>query len=223
MPKLTTAQRKKLPAHEFAIPTERKYPIEDEAHARNALARVAQHGTPAERMIVQLKVRSRFPTIDMPVKGTIKRNEGNMLAHAYKDWTNHEAYVDANGNYRLKIGGKPIAPWNAAVKEKYGTNSTNFHNDAEKFKKHLPEKLPLSIKDLQSFEDERSLRSRNQDERRSNQATFPHTESKEVQKWMRDQGSVDIVGVDAPRKVRQAKMPQSRAPRISHKMPKLGR
>jgi hypothetical protein len=41
MSKLTTEDRKDLPARDFALPGGR-YPIEDAAHARNAKARAAQ-------------------------------------------------------------------------------------------------------------------------------------------------------------------------------------
>ena len=50
---LSTAQRKKLPSKSFALPGKGEgphgkgagsYPIPDASHARNALARVAQHG-----------------------------------------------------------------------------------------------------------------------------------------------------------------------------------
>jgi len=41
----------------------RKYPIPDQAHARNALARVAQNGTPAEQKKVKAAVKKRFPSI----------------------------------------------------------------------------------------------------------------------------------------------------------------
>ncbi len=41
MAKLTTDERKHLPDSKFALPGGR-YPIEDEAHARNAKARAAQ-------------------------------------------------------------------------------------------------------------------------------------------------------------------------------------
>lgn len=41
MSKLTAKSRNTLPANAFALP-ERKYPIEDRAHAVNALARVTQ-------------------------------------------------------------------------------------------------------------------------------------------------------------------------------------
>jgi hypothetical protein len=62
MTKLTPATRKKIPTSEFALPG-RRYPIEDEAHARNALARVAQDGTPAEKTTVRRKVQRRFPDL----------------------------------------------------------------------------------------------------------------------------------------------------------------
>lgn len=60
---LTTTQRKKLPTTTFAIPETRSYPIPDEAHARNALARVAQHGTPEEKARVRAAVKRKFPNI----------------------------------------------------------------------------------------------------------------------------------------------------------------
>lgn len=62
MAKLTTARRNKLSAGSFALPG-RRYPVEDKAHARNALARVAQHGTPAEQATVRRKVHAKFPSI----------------------------------------------------------------------------------------------------------------------------------------------------------------
>ena len=49
MAKLTAAQRNALPRSDFAQPSKRKYPINDKAHARNALARVSQHGTADEK------------------------------------------------------------------------------------------------------------------------------------------------------------------------------
>ena len=60
MTKLTTATRAKIPTGKFALPG-RRYPIEDEAHARNALARVSQDGTPAEKTTVRRKVHRLFP------------------------------------------------------------------------------------------------------------------------------------------------------------------
>lgn len=42
MAKLSSKQRNKLPKSAFAEPGDRKYPVNDKNHARNALARVAQ-------------------------------------------------------------------------------------------------------------------------------------------------------------------------------------
>jgi len=42
MAKLTAKKRNKIPSSEFAIPSERKYPINDKAHAANAKARASQ-------------------------------------------------------------------------------------------------------------------------------------------------------------------------------------
>lgn len=42
MAKLSTEARKKLPSSKFGLPKERKYPMEDRAHAANAKARAPQ-------------------------------------------------------------------------------------------------------------------------------------------------------------------------------------
>ena len=59
---LTAASRAKIKAKNFALPG-RRYPIENAAHARNALARVSQHGSPAEKAAVRSKVHKKFPGI----------------------------------------------------------------------------------------------------------------------------------------------------------------
>jgi hypothetical protein len=61
---LTTAARNALPASTFALPG-RRYPLNNPSHARNALARVSQHGSPAEKATVRAKVRAKFPGIDI--------------------------------------------------------------------------------------------------------------------------------------------------------------
>lgn len=42
MAKLTTSKKKAEPKTEFGLPEERKYPMPDQAHARNAKARASQ-------------------------------------------------------------------------------------------------------------------------------------------------------------------------------------
>jgi len=63
MAKLTTAARKKIPTGEFAEPGARKYPIEDPSHARNALARVSQHGSSSEKSQVRSAVHKKYPSM----------------------------------------------------------------------------------------------------------------------------------------------------------------
>jgi hypothetical protein len=74
---LTLKKRESLPKGDFAMPEKKvrkgdepppgdakgKYPIPDLAHARNALARVAQHGTPAEQAAVRAKVYAKYPEL----------------------------------------------------------------------------------------------------------------------------------------------------------------
>jgi hypothetical protein len=60
--KLTAAERHALPSKDFALPGER-YPIEDANHARNALARVSQHGSSEEKAKVRAAVHRKYPGI----------------------------------------------------------------------------------------------------------------------------------------------------------------
>lgn len=62
MADLTAKKRDELPGKDFALPG-RRYPIHDENHARNALARVAQNGTPAEQAKVKAAVAHHYPGI----------------------------------------------------------------------------------------------------------------------------------------------------------------
>jgi hypothetical protein len=63
MAELSDKDRKQLKDRDFAEPDQRKYPIEDEAHARNALARVAQHGSEEEQREVRKRVEERYPDL----------------------------------------------------------------------------------------------------------------------------------------------------------------
>jgi hypothetical protein len=62
MAKLTSKGRKALPSKDFAV-AGRKYPINDPSHARNALSRVSQFGSPAEKSAVRAKVKRKYPSI----------------------------------------------------------------------------------------------------------------------------------------------------------------
>lgn len=60
--KLTAAKRNALPTSDFAGP-DRSYPINNPSHARNALSRVSQFGTPALKARVRAKVHRKYPGI----------------------------------------------------------------------------------------------------------------------------------------------------------------
>lgn len=61
MAKLTHAERQDLPKRDFVFTKTRRYPIEDAAHARDALARSS--GKP-EHAAVVAAVKQKFPEID---------------------------------------------------------------------------------------------------------------------------------------------------------------
>ena len=62
MAKLTSTGRKRIKKSNFALEGNR-YPIHDISHARNALARVSQHGTSSEKATVRRKVRAKYPSL----------------------------------------------------------------------------------------------------------------------------------------------------------------
>lgn len=76
---LTAARRNKLPASTFAGPG-RSYPIPDAAHGRNALARAAQHATPALKAKIRAKVHRKFPGIKQHDESRM-RMDGGAVTH----------------------------------------------------------------------------------------------------------------------------------------------
>ncbi len=67
MSRLSSAMRRKLPKADFGVPSKApgsgSYPLNDENHARNALARVSQFGSPSEQSEVRSKVKRKFGSI----------------------------------------------------------------------------------------------------------------------------------------------------------------
>lgn len=76
MAKLSSRRRRRLSKKSFAIPSKRKYPINDKAHARNALSRVSQHGSPSEKKKVRAAVRRKYPSIGKKRSTSRKRRRG---------------------------------------------------------------------------------------------------------------------------------------------------
>lgn len=70
--KLDAKERQAMPRSDFALPGKGEgpkgagagsYPIPNASHARNALARVAQHGSPEQKKEVRAKVHAKYPGI----------------------------------------------------------------------------------------------------------------------------------------------------------------
>lgn len=89
--KLSTAERKRIPKSSFAIPEKApdsgSYPINDKAHARNALSRVAQHGTPEEKARVRRAVAAKYPGIGK--NGKKKKAKKEMPGQAEREQSAH--------------------------------------------------------------------------------------------------------------------------------------
>ncbi len=73
MAKLNARRRNALSGKSFAGP-DRSYPIEDVSHARNALARVSQHGTESLKVKVRAAVHRKYP-------GIAQHDEGRHAMH----------------------------------------------------------------------------------------------------------------------------------------------
>lgn len=62
MAKLTAKTRAAIPTSKFALPSERKYPLNDASHARNAISRASQQAakgnlTSAQKSTIDSKAR----------------------------------------------------------------------------------------------------------------------------------------------------------------------
>lgn len=66
--KMTAAKRKRLSPKSFGLPKKRKYPLDTKRRARNALSRVSQHGTSAEKARVRRAVKRKYPSIKVSGK-----------------------------------------------------------------------------------------------------------------------------------------------------------
>jgi hypothetical protein len=84
---LTQRGRNQIKSGNFALPGGR-YPIHDISHARNALARVAQHGTQSEQSAVKSAVKSRYPSIIIGSEKTAGKGGGKAAKSVVNAITN---------------------------------------------------------------------------------------------------------------------------------------
>jgi hypothetical protein len=117
---LTQAGREEIKPKNFAIPKGNgpgdtgKYPIQNSAHASNALARVDQHGTPKEKSQVYAAVAKKYPGLaarsSVPaVQEKAKRAGFDSAVERMK--TAHALFKKADeGETEGEIGGTAMAP-----------------------------------------------------------------------------------------------------------------
>jgi len=117
---LTTKKRDKLPASSFAVPKGKgshpekdSYPVNDKAHQRNALTRVAQHGTPAEKRAVLAAVRRKNPALAKRSKlkemAASALEQGIDLSKPGQRFTHGWVPIGGTGT-GAKMGGKRSGP-----------------------------------------------------------------------------------------------------------------
>jgi len=94
MSTLSAKAREKLRPSDFVFPKTRQYPIPDENHARNALARVAQYGTAAEKAAVQAAVRRKFPKIGALAEAAAKKLHAEPKGERDKGGEKHESAAE---------------------------------------------------------------------------------------------------------------------------------
>jgi hypothetical protein len=87
MARLTYGERKSMPKSEFAVPSKREggkggYPIPDRNHARSALQRASEFGTPKVKAEVREKVEKKFPGMEKgKSRGKVPRGEHHESNH----------------------------------------------------------------------------------------------------------------------------------------------
>lgn len=110
MSKLTTKQRNHMKSSTFVFPGTRRYPIPDESHARNALARVSQHGSSSEKVRVRRAVHKKFPGIEQSNESHMAFNSKAIEAtrergrQIMKDAANDSRFIE--GNFSVPLDGK---------------------------------------------------------------------------------------------------------------------
>ncbi|HKT22562.1 MAG TPA: hypothetical protein VJR06_08145, partial [Nitrososphaerales archaeon] len=115
---LTTQGRERIKPKNFALPKEKAYPIHDIEHARNALARVSQHGTPEEQRKVRAAVHKKYPSLSKALAG-----DGTlMMSHQQrKDLEKaYEGFKAVEESARRSGAKDPAAVAAAVGRKKYG-------------------------------------------------------------------------------------------------------
>jgi hypothetical protein len=212
MAKLTYAERQDLPSSDFAIPETREYPIEDIAHARNALARVSAFGDSEGKYRVRKAVYGRYPQL-IPPKNIARYAIMPRHQIAERDKTATRAGLAGHrGEVRGKDAIKKIIKRENAAGRKvlvyYMGNAAHgvpiFRYQAWKMQPHLlragSRNQATGMMNLRRIHARRSDKAQATDEARENAVTI-QSDDKRVEGWKHDPGSADVAGIDTKNKV----------------------
>lgn len=144
---LTSKARKDLPSSAFVYPSEERYPIHDLAHARNALARVAQNGSSEEQSKVRSAVYSKYPELKKNKESSTKMADPLKMASA------NRLGLSGQDNYQ-PIGGPMTLLMSEEKMELLGLSG-----EAKEFQRSQNkeiEKLNLKLAESQKVEKETS-------------------------------------------------------------------
>lgn len=97
---LDAEKRSHISEDNFALPG-RRYPIHDLPHARNALARVSQYGTPSEKAKVKAAVHKKYPSM-----GVQKKAEGGEI---------EQPQQTSSGGADVDCVSRPDTGWGAVI------------------------------------------------------------------------------------------------------------
>ncbi len=77
---LNARGRRRIKESNFALPG-RRYPIHDRSHARSALSRISQYGTPEEKAKVRAAVRSKYPGMSKQALASMRDEFEKITMH----------------------------------------------------------------------------------------------------------------------------------------------
>lgn len=84
MARLTAKQRAQIPSNKFALPDQRKYPIDTPGRAADALRLVGLNGTPAQKAKVRAAVKKTHPTVHVSGAPAAGKSDPGMKPPAKK-------------------------------------------------------------------------------------------------------------------------------------------
>lgn len=143
---LTAKARKDLPSSDFVFPETKSYPIPDISHGRDALARVAQNGSPTEQSKVRAAVYKRYPEL--------KKNASTKMSDPLKEASAKRLGLSESVNYSPPGGHMTLLAMSEDQMELLGLTE-----EAKEFqRKQNTEITKLSIKLAESTKKEKETR-----------------------------------------------------------------